>query len=137
MNLPVFLILRMQPTLCQLDLIPGFSGLAWRSIIICCIRNACRYEQYTARSGQVGAAASELPSAAVKAALRYVQQYNAHALLAGAQRAASEALTQTIEVSFTRQYEQLAPAPGGAGGGVAASPAEALYETLMACLEVV
>jgi hypothetical protein len=91
---------------------------------------ARRYEQYVARTGQSSLGNNEAPAAAVRSALLYVQQYNAHALLSGAQTAAAEAWMQLVEVSSTRQYEQLGPALPGT------SPAEKLLEVLMASLEV-
>eukprot|EP00798_Chlamydomonas_sp_ICE-L_P006432 gene6432-3061_t len=89
---------------------------------------------YTARSGLVGAAASDLPSASVKAALRYVQQYNAHALVSGARAAAVEAWAHLVQVCFTRLYSQLT-IDGQATLVAATSPAEALFEILTASLE--
>ncbi len=83
-----------------------------------------------ARSGQGALGAAEAPASAIRSALHYVQQYNAHALLAGAQAAAAEAWVQLTEVAFTKQYEQLGSALPGT------SPAEKLLEVLMACLEV-
>ena len=112
-----------------------------------------RYEQYTARAGGGGGAgggalgtpgvggASELSAAAVKSALLYAQQYNTYVLLRGAVSAVAEAWAQAVEVAFTRQYEYLSAVPtaspssfagGGRGGG---SPADALYEVLVATLE--
>lgn len=58
----------------------------------------CRYEQYVARGGQAGPAAAEAPAAAVRGALRYVQHFNAHALLSGAQAAVAEAWMQLTQV---------------------------------------
>jgi len=88
-----------------------------------------RYEQYVARGGQTGPAAAEAPAAAIRGALRYVQHFNAYALLSGAQAAVAEAWLQLTQIVFTRQYEQLAAVlPHG--------PAERLLEVLMASLEV-
>ncbi|KAG2487371.1 hypothetical protein HYH03_013942 [Edaphochlamys debaryana] len=67
---------------------------------------------------------------AARAALRYAQRYNAHVLLAGAQAAAVEAWQQLVQVVYTRQYELL---DGLLRGGAA----EALHDTLAACLETV
>lgn len=82
-----------------------------------------------ARSGTADAAASDTAANVVRSALRYVQQFNAHALLAGAQAAATEAWVHVVEVAFTRTYEQLGQVlPNG--------PAERLLEVLLAALEV-
>ncbi|KAJ9507990.1 hypothetical protein QJQ45_021324 [Haematococcus lacustris] len=45
-----------------------------------------RYEQYVARSGSGPGSSSDAAVAAVRSALQYVQQYNAHALVSGAQQ---------------------------------------------------
>ncbi len=67
---------------------------------------ACRYEQYTLRTGQASGVAGEAALEAIRATLRYAQQYNSAALLSGAQQAAAAAWLQLAEVAFTRQYAQ-------------------------------
>ena len=57
-----------------------------------------RFEQYVARGGQAGPAAVEAPAAAIRGALRYVQAFNACALLSGAQTAVAEAWLQLTQV---------------------------------------
>ncbi|GFH19509.1 uncharacterized protein HaLaN_16464, partial [Haematococcus lacustris] len=86
-----------------------------------------RYEQYVARSGP--GSSSDAAVAAVRSALQYVQQYNAHALVSGAQQAAAEAWVQLAEVAFTRCYAQLAPALPDA------DPLTKLYEVLTYSLQ--
>ncbi|KAF5839634.1 hypothetical protein DUNSADRAFT_290 [Dunaliella salina] len=56
-----------------------------------------RYEQYVARGGQAGPAAAEAPATAIRGALRYVQHFNAYALLSGAQAAVAEAWLQLTQ----------------------------------------
>jgi len=52
-----------------------------------------------ARDGQqAGPGAAEAPAAAVRGALRYVQHFNAHALVSGAQAAVAEAWLQLTQV---------------------------------------
>ncbi|KXZ49324.1 hypothetical protein GPECTOR_22g918 [Gonium pectorale] len=89
-----------------------------------------RLDAYAARAGGALGGAADAASDAARAALRYAQRANAAALLGGAQGAAVEAWQQLVQVVFTRQYELL-------NGLVRGTAAEALYETLLACLETV
>ncbi len=64
-----------------------------------------RLDAYTARTGGGGGGAAggvvgDAAADAARAALRYVQRYNAHALLAGAQAAALEAWQQLVQVGL-------------------------------------
>lgn len=61
----------------------------------------CRYEQYLASSGQAASgSAADAAGGALRAALSYVQRYNASALLAGGQLAVVEAWMHLVEVGL-------------------------------------
>ncbi|KIY93151.1 hypothetical protein MNEG_14812 [Monoraphidium neglectum] len=63
-----------------------------------------RFDDYVARNGGRGGAAEAAATAAVRAALRYAQQVNAYALVAGAQYKALSAWRQAVEVALTSAY---------------------------------
>ncbi|KAF8066245.1 NUP205 [Scenedesmus sp. PABB004] len=63
-----------------------------------------RYDEYVAKAGGRGGEREALARCAVAAAFAHAQQVNAHALLAGAQRAAVAGWVQAVEVALTKCY---------------------------------
>lgn len=63
-----------------------------------------RFEEYLAKTGGRGGPGERLARDAVAAAFTHAQRVNAHALVAGAQRAAVLGWVQAIEVAFTKTY---------------------------------
>ncbi|KAF6258705.1 hypothetical protein COO60DRAFT_1638930 [Scenedesmus sp. NREL 46B-D3] len=63
-----------------------------------------RFEEYVAKTGGRGGPGEKLARDAVAAAFTYAQRVNAHALVAGAQRAAVLGWVQSLQVAFTKTY---------------------------------